>query len=247
MGVDGQAPGQSFTALWQDLDRERQARGWTRDRLARRISQLSQQPYAKKTLHDRMAQGRRVPWDQVMWVVRALDLDEQAWKQRWEQADKTWHRDRSSPQPLTKPDTSPRHGDAAADLALTPTAPSSASSMPAPLRFWRSRLASVVFGFVTGVIVTLMIEWATGTNWLAKDHSRTMDCALVSLPTADVFLTPDAPEPIFTKQLGDRITLPIDTPATATADGERYRLVYTRRAPSGYAYMREDALTSIPC
>jgi hypothetical protein len=86
MGEDGRATGESFAALWQQLDRERQARGWTRDRLARRTSQLSKQPYAEKTLHDRMAQGRRVPWDQVVWIVRALELDEQSWKRRWEQA-----------------------------------------------------------------------------------------------------------------------------------------------------------------
>lgn len=245
MGVDGRATGESFAALWQDLDRERQARGWTRDRLARRTSQLSQQPYAEKTLHDRMAQGRRVPWDQVMWIVRALELDEQSWKQRWEQANNTRHRDRSSPQPMAEPSTTPDHFGTTADAALTPTTPPSARSMPAPSPFWRSRFASAVFGFAAGAAVTLMTVW--GMNWLTNDRSQPTVCALVSPPTADVFLTPDDPKPMFAKQRGERIRLPIDTPEKMTANGDRYRVVHTSRAPSGYAYMREDALTSIPC
>lgn len=247
LGVDGRATGESFAALWQDLDRERQARGWTRDRLARRTSQLSQQPYAEKTLHDRMAQGRRVPWDQVMWIVRALELDEQSWKQRWEQANTTRQRDRASPQPMTEPSTAPNHFGPTADSALTPTAPSSAKYMPAPSPFWRSRFASNVFSFVAGAVVTLMTVWAASMSWSTNDRSQPIACALVSSPTAEVSLTPDDSKPMFTKQRGDRITLPADTPATVATNGDRYRLVRTKRAPSGYAYMRDDALTSVPC
>jgi hypothetical protein len=244
LGADEWATGESFAALWQDLDSERQARGWTRDRLARRTSQLSQQPYAEKTLHDRMAQGRRVPWDQVMWIVRALDLDEQSWKQRWEQANNTRHRDRSRPQPMAGPNTTPNDSGTTA-YALAPMEPSSARSVPIPSPFWRSRFASAVFGFVAGTAVTLMTVWAI--NWLTNDRSQPTVCALVNLPTADVFLTPSDPKPMFAKQRGERIRLPANTPPTATANGDRYRVVHTNRAPSGYAYMREDALTSVPC
>lgn len=244
MGADERATGESFAALWQDLDSERQARGWTRGRLARRTRQLSQQPYAEKTLHDRMAQGRRVPWDQVMWIVRALDLDEQSWKQRWEQANNTRHRDRSSPQPMAESSTTPSDSGTTA-YALTPMAPSSARSVPSPSPFWRSRFASAVSGFVAGTAVTLITIWAM--NWLANDRSQPTVCALVNPPTADVFLTPNDPKPMFAKQRGERIRLPANMPPTVTANGDRYRVVHTNRAPSGYAYMREDALTSVPC
>jgi hypothetical protein len=225
MGVDGRATGESFAALWQHLDRERQARGWTRDRLARRTSQLSKQPYAEKTLHDRMAQGRRVPWDQVVWIVRALELDEQSWKRRWEQANNTRHRDRdqSGSQPPAEPSTTPKQP------------------------FWRSRFAIAASGFLAGVAVTLIMVWVIDIAWLSNDRSQSLSCALVSSPAADVFLTPNDPEPLFIKQRGDQITLPIDTPATVATNGDRYRLVRTSRTRSGYAYMREDALTSAPC
>lgn len=244
MGADRRATGESFAALWQDLDHERQARGWTRDRLARRTSQLSQQPYAEKTLHDRMAHGRRVPWEQVMWIVRALELDEQSWKQRWEEANNTRQRDRSGPQPIAEPGTPTDHFGITADAALTPTAPSSPRSMPTPSSLWRSRFASAVAGFLAGAVVTLMTVW--GVDWLTNDHSQPTNCALVNPPTADVFLAPDDPKPMFTKQRGERIRLPIDRPERA-ANGDRYRLVHTNRAPSGYAYMREDVLISVPC
>jgi hypothetical protein len=244
--MDGQATGESFATLWQDLDRERQARGWTRDRLARRTSQLSQQPYAEKTLHDRMAQGRRVPWDQVMWIVRALELDEQSWKQRWEQANNTPHRDRSSPRPAVIESSTPvDHFGTTADADLTSTAPPSAGSMPTWSPFWRSRLASAVAGFAAGAAVTLLALWSM--DWITNDRSQPTACAFVSPPTADVFLTPDDPKPMFAKQRGDRITLPIDMPERTAANGDLYRVVRTRRAPSGYAYMRANALISVPC
>lgn len=246
MDADGRAAGDSFDALWQDLDRERQTREWTRERLARRASQLSHRPLSEKTLHDRMTQGRRVPWDQVIWIVRALELDEQSWKQRWEQADNSRHRNRSSPQPRAEPNAGPNSSDPTANTASTPMASSSARFFPVSSQFWKSRFATAVSGFFVGVGLTLMIVWAVNMNWFGNDRPA-MDCALVSSPTADVFITPDDPEPIFTKRRGDRITLPIDTLATVTASGDRYRLVQTNRAPSGYAYIREDALTPIPC
>jgi hypothetical protein len=244
LGVDERATGESFAALWQELDSERQARGWTRDRLARRTSQLSQQPYAEKTLHDRMAQGRRVSWDQVMWVVRALDLDEQSWKQRWEQANKTRHRDRSSPQPMAESSTTLSGSDTTA-YAFTPMTSSLARSAPSPSPFWRSRFAGAVFGFVAGATVTLMTVWAM--NWLTDERSQPTVCALVNPSAADVFLTPSDPKPMFAKQRGERIRLPANMPPTVTDNGDRYRVVHTNRAPSGYAYMREDALTPSPC
>lgn len=248
MDADEWAAGESFAVLWQDLDRERQAREWTRERLARRASQLSHLPLSEKTLHDRMTHGRRVPWDQVMWIVRALELDEQSWKQRWEQADNSRHRNRSNPQPRTGSSTAPNSSGSPADTALTPTTSSAARSLPVPSQFWRSRFATAVSSFVVGVVLTLMIVWAADIGWLGNDPPQAVvDCALVSSFTADLFITPGDPEPIFTKRRGDRITLPIDTLATVTASGDRYRLVRTNRTPSGYAYMREDTLTSIPC
>jgi hypothetical protein len=95
--MDGSSTGESFDALWQELDQERRARGWTRGKLARRTSQLSRRPCAEKTLHDRMSQGRRVSWDQVVWIVRALELDEQSWRKRWENAVVTRRDDRPDP------------------------------------------------------------------------------------------------------------------------------------------------------
>lgn len=242
MGEDGRATGESFAALWQQLDRERQARGWTRDRLARRTSQLSKQPYAEKTLHDRMAQGRRVSWDQVVWVVRALELDEQSWKRRWEQANNTRHRDQDQSSSQPTPTL------AAAERVISPerrqsSPPSTTSNQP----FWRSRFAIAASGFLAGVAVTLIMVWVIDIAWLSNDRSQSLSCALVSSPAADVFLTPNDPEPLFIKQRGDQITLPIDTPATVATNGDRYRLVRTSRTRSGYAYMREDALTSAPC
>jgi hypothetical protein len=248
VGVDGQATAESFAALWQDLDRERQARDWTRERLARRTVQLSQQPLSEKTLHDRMTHGRRVPWDQVVWIVRALELDEQSWKQRWEHANNARHRDRPSPPLIAESNPTPNHFGPTTGTHLTPTVPSSAEPMPAPSPLWRSRIASAASSFVAGAAVTLIIVWVTGANWLTNDRPPPDTCALVSPPTADVFLSvTDDPKPMFIKQRGDRITLPLNMPTTVTADGNRYRLVHTMRAPSGYAYMREDALTSVPC
>jgi hypothetical protein len=95
------------------------------------------------------------------------------------------------------------------------------------------------------VAVTLMTLW--GMSWFTNDRPQSAICALVNPLVADVFSTPGDPKPVFIKKRGDQIRL-TDTPSAVAANGDRYRMVYTNRTPSGFAYMREDALSSVvPC
>lgn len=242
MSVDRPVDEESFAALWHDLDRQRSIRGWTRARLARQISKLSQQPCSEKTMHDRMSHGRRIAWDHMRWTVLALELDEQSWKQRWQQADNAWHKDRTSRQPSAEPRPM--------DQPCTTTGPELPSTTPPSHETWsmlrpHRRLPFVGVGVAAGLIIVILAYFM---NRSEQDRPQpAVACALVSTPTADVFLTPDAPSPIVTKKRGDRITLPVDTPVTVSPDRHRYRIVRTPRTPSGHAYMREDALASIPC
>lgn len=243
MSADRPADEESFAALWQDLDRLRRTRGWTRAQLARRIGKLSQQPCSEKTLHDRMSQGRRIAWDDMRWTVLALELDEQSWKRRWQRADDAWHKGRTSRQPSAESSTtSPvdQH-DAVIGPEFPSTTPPSVGSMPV-LR-WHRRL-QFAGASVTAVLTIVILAYFMNRS---EQDPPQVACALVSTPTADVFLTPDDPSPIVTKKRGDRITLPVDPRVTVGADGHRYRIVRTPRTPSRYAYMREDALTSVPC
>lgn len=53
---------ETFAGLWRELDEVREAKGWTRERLARRVGALSGRERSPKTVHDRMSNGRRVAW-----------------------------------------------------------------------------------------------------------------------------------------------------------------------------------------
>ena len=98
---------ESFSRLWKDLDDERAAQRWTRDRLARRISELSGRDCSVKTVHDRMANGRRVSWSDARWYVEALGLDADEWKARWEAAE-VRRREPTPPAPAAEPQPPPR-------------------------------------------------------------------------------------------------------------------------------------------
>jgi hypothetical protein len=78
----------SFVALWRELDNRREQQHLSRNALAGRINRrFGPGSVPEKTLHDRMANGRRVPWDQLRKVVLALDLDQDQWKRRWRHAE----------------------------------------------------------------------------------------------------------------------------------------------------------------
>lgn len=79
--------GATFAELWGELDAVREGRRLSRQSLAGRAAQVTGRPVPAKTLHDRMANGRRVSWDQMRAVVMALGLDEQEWRTRWQSAD----------------------------------------------------------------------------------------------------------------------------------------------------------------
>jgi tetratricopeptide (TPR) repeat protein len=78
----------SFATLWRELDATRERQRLAREALAARINKrFGPGSLSVKTLHDRMAKGRRVSWHEMRRVVLALDLDERRWKRRWEHAE----------------------------------------------------------------------------------------------------------------------------------------------------------------
>jgi hypothetical protein len=254
----GRLPGgDSFPALWRALDQERKAKGWTRDRLARRIER------PLNTVHDRMRYGRAVPWAEGRLFVEALGLDVDVWKARWQRAEERQH-DSGSERPSAEPESAMSsderphpeaeqkgsgdgearedgdgHGEArdegGARAAVTPPA--------------RRPHRKVVILFGAGVIA---VAAGAGTWWLVDDGEPKqppgVSCAEVKAEYADVFRSPGDEEPLTRKLRGDEITLPRSVAERTGPDGRHYRMVRTpTRTSSGYAYMLAGTLKSARC
>jgi hypothetical protein len=254
---DGQPGIEDFSILWREIDDARAAKGWTLERLAREVARLSGQESNHKTLHDRIHNARRIPWSKAYWIVKALGLDTDRWRERWERVE---GRLRMSA-PLTEA-TAPEHakgrkGNAyeqpeAADQQPThmpvPTHQHPRAPAGAPTRQRRVRHAILIgfAGAIIGAVVTGLTIW--WTTWPEAGNVELVDCAIVAVPQADVFHRLGESEPLLTKKAGELITLPHNVPEIPGTDGRQYRLVRTpTRTPSGYAYMLAETLRSIPC
>jgi hypothetical protein len=209
--------------LWRELDAQRAAKRWTNARLTHEVVKLSGQPCSPKTMHDRLRHGRRVPWSEARWVVKALDLNEDAWSARWAGAE-----DR-------------RRGTANAEPATTET-----SSTGGRNRLSRTVLISGISAVAGVVVLIIVLVWPQPPPDV--EHRELVGCALVAVDRADVYRAPGDPASLTTKHRGERITLPRDDSEVTGPDGRRYRLVRApSRTPNGYAYMLADTLTLIPC
>jgi hypothetical protein len=256
---NGQLGIEDFSILWREIDDARAAKDWTLDRLAREVARLSGQASNHKTLHDRIHNSRRIPWSKAYWIVKALELDTDVWRERWERVE--GHPRMGAPLiEATAPEQAKgREGNAyeqpdAADQQSThipvhvPLHQQSQVQAGAPTRRERV-LHAILIGFagaIIGAAATGLTIWWTIRPEVSTTES--VDCAIVAVPRADVFRGLGESEPLLTKSEGERITLPHSIPEILGTDGRQYRLVRTpTRTPSGYAYMLAETLRSIPC
>lgn len=219
-----------FPMLWRELDRTRETRRWTHSRLAHEVERLSGQACSPKTVHDRMRHGRRVPWSEAVWFVKALDLDEKTWSARWAGVD---DRRRGTAIPTPPTETAP--------VAEQPPVTEERR------RPSRAVLPSWIIAGTAIVVLAALLLWQK-TRREPDNPSDLLACALVAVDSADLFRAPGDPLSLATKVKGERITLPREESEVTGPDGRRYWLVRApSRTPNGYAYMLADTLTLIPC
>jgi hypothetical protein len=228
-----------FATLWRELDSERTARQWTRACLARKVSELSGRAISSKTVHDRMTNGRRVPWSEARWFVRALELDGDLWEKRWVQAGEARRKDDDN---STADSPGPK---AATASAARKCEPDSAALSGAGKRFVKLRRP-----WVAGLACIAVVAVAVGA-WTVLNGGEVnpvMGCAVVAGTYAEVFRSPGDPDPLTIKLRGERITFPREMRETAGPDGRKYRMVRTpTRTTFGYAYALSGALKAVPC
>jgi hypothetical protein len=254
--ADDAAEVEDLAALWRELDDAREARGWTIGQLARKVADLSKEDCNYKTLHDRIHNARRIPWSKAYWIVEALKLDSDAWRGRWERAE-----GQQRPAPATRPEsTAPvptqepeRDAVEQREVPDQQTQPGPAPQPPQTVTESsprRRRLLPLIFtgfgGVVVGATVSGLIVWSTTRS--EADNASPIACALVAVPSAEVFQNPGQSESLLTKREGQRITMPRDVPEIPGHDGRQYRLVRTpSRTPTGHAYMLAETLRFIDC
>ncbi|GAA0384552.1 hypothetical protein Acor_47650 [Acrocarpospora corrugata] len=215
-----------FAALWRELDREREARQWTREQLARKVGRLSGHPVNAKTVHDRMSNGRRIPWSEAKWFVQALELDSRAWEKQWSGAEEA-RRNRGAEPAQQSPIQEP------------PILPDVKSPARNRTRF------RVVISSACLVLVIAGISWYATS---AGNEKAAISCAKVIVPYTHVFRSPEDLDPLTIKLRGARITFPREIPEHVASDGRRYRMVRTpTRTASGYAYMLSNTLGESTC
>ncbi|MFC4592479.1 hypothetical protein [Sphaerisporangium corydalis] len=229
----------NFHNLWRELDAEREGKQWSRDQLARKIAQLSGQEISSKTLHDRMSYGRRVPWSEASWVIKALDLDSDLWKKRWSHAEAIRRTGVSSDVESAMPP--PTVHMSKSDLALDSMVDTRAKPGSRRRIIALSGIAAVVVAGIAG------IWWHVGASD-GMGENAAIACAVVAVPHSYVFRSPGDSKPLTIKLRGERITFPREIIESIGPDGHKYRLV---RAPTRtsfeYAYMLSETLKITPC
>jgi hypothetical protein len=207
-----------FVTIWRDINAARQAKRWTLARLAREVTRVSGQSCSKTTVHDRIRHGRRVSWSEGCWFVRALGLDEAAWRKRWTDAENSRHTDTDTGQP---------------------------NPAGEPGRRWPWRPVAVAAAILAAILIAVL-SWLL--NREQTENGDPVACAIVTVDKAGVFPAPADPNPLTTKNKGDKVTLPRDGSEVTGPDGRRYRIVRTpTRTPSGHAYMLADNINLVPC
>ena len=135
----------SFDALWRELDALRAERGLSYRRLATRINGIDdRRRISPSTVHDRMANRRRVGWQELRLVVAALRLTEEPWRQRWSRAEAQWRSPSAAPDASAEPAPAPAPAATGPpDAARPATTTSGGALLPADIHEFTGRQREV--------------------------------------------------------------------------------------------------------